>query len=63
MKNINTYVRLSDIEDHIPAEQLAKVEKFTLHCGHETNESGIAELRDAEGQNVEADGSRWCNHG
>ena len=63
MKNTDTYVRLSDVETLIPAADLAKVERFTLHCGHETNEAGIAELRDAEGMNVEADGSRWRNHG
>lgn len=63
MTGKNIYVRLADIEEHMPTEQIAKVEKFTLHCGRETNEAGIAELRDAEGMNVEADGSRWRNHG
>jgi len=62
MTDRNIYVRLADIEEHLPFEQVAKVEKFTLHCGHETNEAGIAELRDAEGMNVEPDGRRWKNH-
>ncbi|WP_298841720.1 hypothetical protein [uncultured Salinicola sp.] len=57
------YVRLADIEGHMDEENLAKVEKFTLHCGHESNEAGIAELRDADGMNVEPDGRRWKNHG
>lgn len=56
------YVRLADIEMHLDEKQIAAVERFTLHCGHETNEAGIAELRDAEGMNVEPDGRRWKNH-
>lgn len=38
-------------------------EQFTLHDGHESNEAGIAELRDAQGNNVEPDGRRWSNEG
>lgn len=57
----NIYVRLADVEKHIAAADLEKIAKFTLHCGHETNEAGIAELRDAEDMNIEADGSRWRN--
>ena len=57
------YVRLTDIEGRMDEESLAKVEKFRLHCGHESNEAGIAELRDADGMNVEPDGRRWKNHG
>jgi len=63
MSDQNIYVRLADIETHLDEKALANVEKFTLHCGHETNEAGIAELRDADGMNIEADGSRWRNPG
>ena len=63
-KNMSKKRRLKNAkEKRMDEENLAKVEKFTLHCGHESNEAGIAELRDADGMNVEPDGRRWKNHG
>ena len=57
----NVYVRLEDVEAHVPLEVLETINRYTLHLGHETNEAGIAELRDADGMNVEPDGSCWKN--
>ena len=61
MTDKTIYIRLADAEAAIGPEALVGCERFVLHDGHRTNEAGIAELRDADGKNVEPDDRRWQN--
>jgi hypothetical protein len=57
----NVFIRLTDAKAALgmPTDDvLANVEQFTLTDGYESNEAGISELRDKDGQILCHDGSR-----
>lgn len=65
--HLNTFVRLADVKAALASltttTGIDALPRFILHEGHETNEAGIAELRDTCGRNVEPNGRLWTNGG